>query len=71
MVHLNQNHAVSVQRTAALMQDFFGLSVGQTTVVKAGLDGAEILRSMCWPKHGRNECVCSSLFLPLFYRSIS
>ena len=29
MVHLNQNHAVSVQRTAALMNDFFGLPVSQ------------------------------------------
>jgi len=44
MVHLNQNHAVPLQRTAALMQDFFGLSVSQATVVKAGLDGAQILR---------------------------
>jgi transposase len=44
MVHLNQNHAVPVQRTAALMQDLFGLPVSQATVVKAGLDGAEILR---------------------------
>lgn len=44
MVHPNRNHAVSVQRTAALMQDFFGLSVAQATVVKASLDGADILR---------------------------
>ena len=29
MVHLNQNHAVSVQRTAALIQDFFSLSVSE------------------------------------------
>lgn len=35
MVHLNQNHAVSQQRTAALMEDLFGLSVSQATVVKA------------------------------------
>lgn len=35
MVHLNQNHAVSIQRTAALMHDFFGLPVSQATVVKA------------------------------------
>lgn len=44
MVHLNQNHAVSVQRTAALMQDLFGLQVSQATVVKAGLAGATILQ---------------------------
>ena len=44
MVHLNQNHAVSVQRTATLMQDFFGLTVSQATVVKAALAGAEILQ---------------------------
>ena len=44
IVHLNQSHAVPVQRTAALMQDFFGLSVSQATVVKAGLDGADLLR---------------------------
>ncbi len=44
MVHLNQNHAVSVQRTAALMKDFFGLAVSQATVVKAALAGAETLR---------------------------
>jgi len=45
MVHLNQNHAVSVQRTAALMKDFFNLPVSQATVVKAALVGAEILQS--------------------------
>ena len=44
MVHLNQNHAVSVQRTAALMKDLFGLRVGQATVVKASRTGAQILR---------------------------
>ena len=44
MVHLNQNHAVSVQRTAALMNDFFGLPVSQATVVKAALAGADILQ---------------------------
>ena len=43
MVHLNLNHAVSIQRTAALMQDLFGLSVSQATVVKAGVAGAGIL----------------------------
>ena len=43
MVHLNQNHAVSVQRTAALMKDFFGLPVSQATVIKANQRGAEIL----------------------------
>ena len=44
MVHLNQNHAVSVQRTAALMKDFFGLTVSQAMVVKAGRTGADILQ---------------------------
>ena len=44
MVHLNQNHAVSVQRTAALMKDFFGLSVSQATVLKAAQTGADILQ---------------------------
>jgi transposase len=44
MVHLNQNHAVSVQRTAMLMEDFFGLTVSQATVLKASQAGAEILR---------------------------
>ena len=43
MVHLNQNHAVSVQRTAALMNDFFGLALSQATVLKATQGGAEIL----------------------------
>ena len=44
IVHLNQNHAVSVQRTAALMKDLFGLAVSQATVVKAALAGADILQ---------------------------
>ena len=44
MVHLNQNHAVSVQRTAALMKDFFDLPVSQATVVKAAQKGADILQ---------------------------
>jgi transposase len=44
MVHLNQNHAVSVQRTAALMKDLFGLSISQATVVKAGVTSAAILQ---------------------------
>lgn len=44
MVHLNQNHAVSVERTAALMKDLFDLPVSQATVVKAGQTGANILR---------------------------
>ena len=43
MVHLNQNHAVSLQRTAALMDDFFGLQVSQATVVRAAQTGAGIL----------------------------
>jgi transposase len=44
MVHLNQNHAVSVQRTAALMKDFFDLPVSQAMVVKATQAGADILQ---------------------------
>src|SRR5450830_1814394 len=44
MVHLNLNHAVSVQRTAALMKDLFGLSVSQATVIKAGVTSAAILQ---------------------------
>jgi transposase len=44
MVHLNQNHAVSVQRTAALMKDFFGLPVSQATVLKATMASAGILQ---------------------------
>lgn len=44
MVHLNQNHAVSVQRTTALMNDFFGLPVSQATVLKAAMASAGILQ---------------------------
>ena len=44
MVHLNQNHAVSVQRTAALMKDLFDLPVSQATVVKAAQVGADLLQ---------------------------
>jgi transposase len=44
MVHLHLNHAVSIQRTAALMKDFIGLSVSQATVVKAAQAGAGILQ---------------------------
>ena len=44
MVHLNLNHAVSVQRTAALMKDFFELPVSQATVIKATQAGADILQ---------------------------
>jgi transposase len=44
MVHLNQNHAVSIQRTAALMKDLFGLPLSEATVVNAALAGAQILR---------------------------
>jgi transposase len=45
MVHLNLNHAVSVQRTAALMKDFFALPVSQASVVKATQKGAHILHA--------------------------
>ena len=44
MVHLNQNHAVSIQRTAALMNDFFDLPVSQAAVVKATQAGADSLQ---------------------------
>ena len=44
MVHLNQNHAVSIQRTADLMKDLFGLSISKAAVVKAGVAGAGILQ---------------------------
>ncbi len=44
MVHLNQNHAVSVQRTAALMKDLFDLPVSQATVIKAAAASAAILQ---------------------------
>jgi transposase len=43
MVHLNQNHAVSIQRTAALMKDFFDLPVSEASVVKATQTGADLL----------------------------
>ena len=44
MVHLNQNHAVPLQRTAALMKQLFGLPVSQATVHKAALVAQEILQ---------------------------
>jgi transposase len=44
MVHLNFNRAVSVQRTAGLMKDFFDLSVSQASVIKATKTGANILQ---------------------------
>ena len=44
MVNLNLNHAVSVQRTAALMKDLFGLPVSQATVMKAAVASAAILQ---------------------------
>jgi len=43
MVHLNQNHAVPLQRTAALMQQLFGLQVSQAAVCKANLAAKEAL----------------------------
>lgn len=46
MVHLNQHHAVPLQRTAALMKVFFGLPVSQATVVKAAQAGADIVRTV-------------------------
>ena len=44
MVHLSQNHAVSIKRTATLMHDLFGLPVSQATVVKAVVTSAQILK---------------------------
>jgi len=44
MVHLNLNHAVSVSRTAALMEDLFELPVSEATVIKATRTGADLLR---------------------------
>jgi transposase len=44
MVHLNQNHAVSLQRTAALMGDFFDLPASTATVLKANEVAAQILQ---------------------------
>lgn len=43
MVHLNQNHVVSVKRTAQLMSELFDLPVSQGTVVKCTQAGARIL----------------------------
>ena len=43
MVHLNQNHAVPLQRTAALMEQLFGLPVSQAAVCKAALAAKEAL----------------------------
>lgn len=45
MVHLNLNHAVSVQRTAALMKDLFALPVSQASVVKANQRGSSTLHA--------------------------
>jgi transposase len=44
VIALNLNHAVSVQRTAALMKDLFGLSVSQAAVLKAAMTSAGILQ---------------------------
>ena len=44
MANLNLNHAVSIQRTAALMQDFFGLALSQATVARAAQTGAGLLQ---------------------------
>ena len=43
MVHLNQNHAVPLQRTAALMEQLFGLPVSQAAVCKAALAAKQAL----------------------------
>ena len=44
MVHLNQNHAVPLQRTATLLKDFFDLPVSQAAVLKASLSAKEALQ---------------------------
>lgn len=44
MVHLNQNHAVSLQRTTALMDDFFDLPTSQATVLSATQTAAQLLQ---------------------------
>jgi transposase len=44
MVHLNQNHAVSVKRTADVVDDLFGLPVSEATVLEATRDSARILQ---------------------------
>ena len=44
MVHLNQNHAVPLQRTAVLMRQLFGLPVSQAAVLKASLAAKEALQ---------------------------
>ena len=61
MVHLNQNHAVPVQRTAALMKDFFDLSVSQATIVKAGAQNYCVVRSSCATMHKQGANVFESL----------
>lgn len=43
MVHLSQHPMVPLQRTAALMDDFFGLHVSQAMVLKACADAKERL----------------------------
>ena len=44
MVHLNQNHAVPLQRTAVLMKQLFGLPVSQAAVLKASLAAKDALQ---------------------------
>lgn len=60
MVHLNQNHAVSIQRTAALMKDFFDLPVSQASVVRATQAGAGLLQSTV-QAIGRGAVACAVL----------
>lgn len=57
MVHLNQNHAVSLQRTAALMGDLFDLPASQATVLKANEVAAQILQPTV--QEIANACVAS------------
>ena len=43
MVHLNQNHMLPLKRTATLMDELFGLSVSEATVLNASIEAAERL----------------------------
>lgn len=43
MVHLNQNHAVSLKRSAELMGELFGLPVSQASVLSANAGAAAVL----------------------------
>ena len=44
-VHLTHHHMMPVQRTAALMGDFFGLPMSEATIIAAGNEACERLQS--------------------------